>query len=339
MLRDDVALPRHVLAGRNDAAHHKQALQRIELTNHLGASQWVFRRHRHWAGRCRGCGSCSRGSIRPLVTGCRRSRRRRGRRDATARRRRRAVAANGCSCIKLRGRGVAAARRVDEAHAQLKHVLGDWRHVEKVAVAAARAGASLVLATGSLVKVDDVRVLGDDGATVKVAAGEAKEGLGRARLIVKLGKDVAQQVISDVVAHVQLFNFSVPGKLNIHVNVKVVKVALALKGVDPVAGTRRTARRPAGATGAGVVGRARVAVGGAAGAVNGKEAGEEEGPGDEWTSVQARAAGAVAARANLNVEGTVNLVLFGAKDGAKWRSRRWRCCRVAGRFATVRRAI
>jgi hypothetical protein len=175
-------------------------------------------------------------------------------------------------------------------------VPADLLDVHKVAVSAAVAAVLLELPAGGLPEVSHRRELGDDGAARVVAALQRLQGAGRLLLLAELHVHVPDHVVREVVADVEALDLAVLAQLHEDVLVEVLEVLLDPLRVDGVA-LRVHAR------GDHVRPLVHVA--------------EQQRRGDGRLVVQAGAPVAVAACADLEVEGAVHAVLLRAKDGRK----------------------
>lgn len=166
-------------------------------------------------------------------------------------------------------------------------------HMHEVAVPTTVAVVLLELPAGGLAEVGDRRELGNDGTAGVEPPLQRLEGLGGLVLLPEGDIHVADEVVSEVVADVQVLHLAVLAELVEDVLIEVLEVTLDLAGFDGVA-LRVEAR--------GDHVRALVHVA------------EQQGRRDGGTVVQARAAVAVAARADLEVERAVHAVLLRAED-------------------------
>lgn len=160
--------------------------------------------------------------------------------------------------------------------------------MDEVAEAAAHATLAAVQPTTGLAEVRDGAELAVDGAAGVPAGVEGVAGgLGRV-LVLEARVDVADEVVVGVVAHDELLQLAVLAQLAPEVLVEGVEVVGALLGRQPRAGVVR-----------------RVLVHGR----------QQDRLRVRRLDVLARAPVAVAARADLVVEGAVDFVLLRAEDG------------------------
>lgn len=164
--------------------------------------------------------------------------------------------------------------------------------VDEIAKAAADAALARVEAAAGLAKVGDGAELAVDGAAGVPARVELVAGLLGRVLVLEAGVDVADEVVVGVVADDELLDLAVLAQLAPEVLVKGVKVVGALLGREAVR----------------VLGVVRRVL------VHGRQ---EDGLRVRRLDVLARAPVAVPARADLVVEGAVDLVLLRAEDGGE----------------------
>jgi len=164
--------------------------------------------------------------------------------------------------------------------------------VNEVAEATATATLARIQAqtAASLAKVGDGRELAVDGAGGVPAAVELVAGFLRGFFVLEAGVDVTDQMIIVVVAHNELLQLAVLAQLAPDVLIEGVEVVLQLRGVHPVLGVVR-----------------RVLV----------QVGHEDRLRVRGLDVLAGAAVAVAAGADLEVEGAVYFVELRAEDGGE----------------------
>lgn len=168
--------------------------------------------------------------------------------------------------------------------------------MHEITIPAAVAAILLELPTRGLAKIRDGGEISDDWACVVESPTKRVKRLGGLVLFAELNIDVADHVIGEVVADVEAFDFAEFGELGEDILVEVLEVLLDLAGVEGLA-----LRVDAGSDHVGAL----------------VHVGEEEGRGDAGTVVEARAAVAVAARADLEVERAVHAVLLRAEDRCK----------------------
>uniref|UniRef100_A0A8R7QDS9 Uncharacterized protein n=1 Tax=Triticum urartu TaxID=4572 RepID=A0A8R7QDS9_TRIUA len=175
----------------------------------------------------------------------------------------------------------------------LPEVPANLLDMHEVAVPSTVAVVLLELPAGGLPEVGDGRELSNDGAARVEPPLQRLERLGGLVLLPELHVDVADEVVGEVVADVQVLDLAVLAELVEDVLVEVLEVALDLDGVDGVA-LRVHAR------GDHVGALVHVA--------------EQQRGRDGRLVVQAGAAVAVPARADLEVERAVHAVLLRAED-------------------------
>ena len=168
--------------------------------------------------------------------------------------------------------------------------------MHEVTIPAAVATILLELPTRGLTEVGDGGEIGNNGTRVVESPMECVEGFCSLVLLAELNIDVADHVVGEVVADVEALDVAEFGEFGEDVLVEVLEVLLDLAGVEGLA-----LRVDAGSDHVGAL----------------VHVGEEEGRGDAGTVVEARAAVAVAARADLEVERAVHAVLLRAEDRCK----------------------
>jgi len=201
----------------------------------------------------------------------------------------------------VRARAAAAAAMAPVGAMQVAEQLppqvpSDLLDVHEVAVSAAVAAVLLELAAGGLPEVRHGGELGDDGAARVVAALQSLQRARRLLLLAELHVHVPDHVVREVVAHVEALDLAVLAQLLEDVLVEVLEVLLDPLRVDGV---------PLRVHARGDHVRPLVHVA------------QQQRRGDGRLVVQAGAPVAVAARADLEVEGAVHAVLLRAKDGRK----------------------
>lgn len=169
----------------------------------------------------------------------------------------------------------------------------DQFDVHEIAVSASVAVVLLELAAGGLAEVGDRGEIGYDRATVVEPPLESLQGGGGVVLLLELDVDVADHVVREVVANVEALDLAELAELLEDVLVEVLEVLLDLARVDRLA---------LGVHSGGDHVRPLVHVG------------EKQRRRDRRSVMEAGAPVAVAARADLEVEGAVDAVLLGAED-------------------------
>merc|ERR1719409_2218181 len=180
--------------------------------------------------------------------------------------------------------------------------------VHEVAVAAAHADGLVVLAAARLAEVRHGRELADERPARVEAAEERLERRVRVLLVGELAVDVADHVVAQVLADVELLDLAVAGELVVDLLVELVELLLDLLRVE----LRRVPARGGDL-------RRRVLV----------HVLHDHRLREGRLVVLARAPVAVAARADLEVERAVHLVLLGAVDAGEMRRAAARAAQLA----------
>lgn len=167
--------------------------------------------------------------------------------------------------------------------------------VHKIAISATVATVLLELAAGGLAEVGDGGEVGNDGAAGVEAALQSLEGGGSVVLLLELDVDVADHVVGKVVADVEALDLAELAEFLENVLVEVLEMLLNLAGINGLALGVDSGGDHVGAL---------------------VHVGQQKGGGDGRTVMEAGAAVAVAASADLEVERAVDTVLLGAEDGS-----------------------
>lgn len=104
--------------------------------------------------------------------------------------------------------------------------------MHEIAVTASRADGLVVLSAASFSEVGDWRELADEGPPGVEPAPQSLQGFVGVLLVCELDVDVADHVVAQIFANVQLFDLAVLGQLFEHFLVKVVELFLDLLLVE-----------------------------------------------------------------------------------------------------------
>lgn len=188
---------------------------------------------------------------------------------------------------------VASTAAVIAAEEPPTEVSSDELDVHEVAIPAAVTAVLLKLPTRGLAEVGDGREISDDGAGVVEPSVERVKGLGGLVLLAELDVDVADHVVGEIVADIEALDLTELCELREDVLVEVLEVLLDLARVQGL-----PLRIHAGRDHVGALVHVR----------------QQQRGRDAWPVVQPRAPVAVAAGADLEVEGTVDAVLLRPED-------------------------
>lgn len=165
--------------------------------------------------------------------------------------------------------------------------------VHEVAVSTTVARVLLVLPASGFTKVRHRRKVDDDWTASIKSSGEITKGIGSEFLLSELDVDIADHVVSQVVTHVEALDLAVLAELLKQVLVELLKVLLHGARIDWLA-----LCIDAGGNHVGTL----------------IHIGEEEGGADAGFGVKTRAAVAMPARPDLEVEGAIHPVLLRPKN-------------------------
>lgn len=172
-------------------------------------------------------------------------------------------------------------------------VPSDELDVHEVAISAAVAAVLLKLPTRGLAEVGDRGEVGDDGAGVVEPSVERLEGLGGLVLLAELDVDIADHVVGEIVADIEALDLAELCELREDVLVEVLEVLLDLARVQRLPLRIHPRRDHVGTL---------------------VHVGQQQRWRDAWPVVQPRTPVAVPARADLEVERTVDAILLRPED-------------------------
>lgn len=178
----------------------------------------------------------------------------------------------------------------------LPQVSADLLDVHEVAVPTTVAAVLFILPAGGLPEIGHRRELDNDRAAGVVPPRQRLQRSGGLILLPELNIHIADHVVGEVVTHVEALDLAVLAEFLKDVLVEILEVGLDLLRVDGVALSINSRGDHV---------RTQVHVG------------EQQRRRDRRLVVQAGASVAMAARADLEVEGAVHAVLLRAKDGSE----------------------